>query len=151
MRWTVLLLATFLTGCGPGQSPATARFTAGDVDVSIAATADMVKVTFRPTRPGFHIYSLDLPPGGLGIPTRVGVRAGLKATGAPSANKAERQLDLPPLGEKLAVYPDGPVTVSLPVQRTDGTAQIVVSYGACSRSVCLPPVIDRTTTMPLPA
>ncbi|MFI0482616.1 hypothetical protein [Actinomadura sp. 9N215] len=118
--------------------------------MSINATAEMVKVTFRPTRRGFHIYSLDLPAGGLGIPTRVNVRAGLKAAGAPSADKSERRLDLPSLNTRLQVYPDGPVTISLPVRRTNGAAEVVVSYGACSRNVCLAPVIDRTTTMTLP-
>ncbi|MFI0366420.1 hypothetical protein ACH35V_00990 [Actinomadura sp. 1N219] len=111
----------------------------------------MVQVTFRPTRPGFHIYGLELPPGGLGIPTEVNVRAGLEAKGVPSADEAVRQLELPSLGARLPVYPDGPVTISLPVRRTGDTAEIVVSYGACSRTVCLEPVIDRTTTLPLPA
>ncbi|WP_160161215.1 hypothetical protein [Actinomadura sp. K4S16] len=117
------------------------------MDVTIAASTRAVEVTFRPTRPGFHIYSLDLPSGGLGVPTRVGVRAGLEATGAPRADEAVRWLDLPLLDTRLPVYPDGPVTISLPVRRTGPAAEIVVSYGACSRSVCLPPVIDRVTAV----
>lgn len=151
MRWRALLAVAVLTGCGAGPNPVVARFTAGDVAVTIAASPDVVKVTFRPTRPGFHLYGLDLPPGGLGIATRVNVRAGLHATGAPSASETVRWLDLPSLGARLPVYPDGPVTISLPVRRTNRTAEIVVSYGACSRTVCLAPVIDRVTPVTFPA
>ncbi|WP_141585676.1 protein-disulfide reductase DsbD domain-containing protein [Actinomadura sp. WMMA1423] len=147
MKRIGLLAAVLLTGCGTAQESAAARFTEGEVDVAITASAREVEVTFRPTRPGFHIYSLDLPSGGLGIPTRVGVRAGLAATGAPRAEKPVRWLDLPLLDTRLPVYPDGPVTVSLPVRRTGRTAEVVVSYGACSRTVCLPPVIDRVAAV----
>ncbi|TDC93077.1 protein-disulfide reductase DsbD family protein [Actinomadura sp. 7K507] len=119
--------------------------------MTIAVLASVVDVTFRPTRPGFHIYGLDLPPGGLGIPTRVDVRAGLEATGAPSASEPVQWLALPSLGARLPVYPDGPVTISLPVRRTDRTVEVVVSYGACSRTVCLTPVIDRVTKVRIPA
>ncbi|GAA2602483.1 protein-disulfide reductase DsbD family protein [Actinomadura fulvescens] len=151
MRWlTLLSVALLLAGCGRGEDPVTARFTAGDVNVTIAVTADLVKVTFKPIRPGFHLYSLDLPPNDIGIPTRVTVRAGLKATGRPTANEKEQQLNLPLLGQRLPVYPDKPVTISLPVRRTARTAEIVVSYGACSRTVCLQPVIDRVTPLTLP-
>ncbi|MFI0353231.1 hypothetical protein [Actinomadura sp. 9N407] len=119
--------------------------------MTIVAAADLVKVTFRPARPGFHIYSLDLPPDGIGIPTRVNVRAGLQATGPPTANKKERRLHLSLLDAQLSVYPDGPVTISLPVRGKGPAAKIVVSYGACSRTVCLQPVIDRVTTVTLPS
>lgn len=98
-------------------------------------------------QPGFHVYALELPPGGLGVPTRVTVRAGLTAAGAPKATEAVRWLDLPSLGARLPVYPDGPVTISLPVHRTGGQGEVVVSYGACSRAVCLAPVIDRVTAV----
>lgn len=151
MKWPALLaVAVLVTGCGSDRKEVTARFAEGDVEVAIVASADVVEVTFRPVRPGFHIYSIDLPSGGLGIPTRVAVRAGLAATGAPTADEAVRPLELPVLGARLPVYPDGPVTVSLPVRRTGRTAQIVVSYGACSRAVCLQPVIDRVTTVAVP-
>jgi hypothetical protein len=45
------------------------------------------------------------------------------------------------LGTFLPVFPGGPVTITLPVTRTGSTsAQVVVSYGACSTSTCLLPV-----------
>ncbi|MEU5884956.1 hypothetical protein [Spirillospora sp. NPDC047279] len=91
-----------------------------------------------------------VPPDDLGVPTRVNVRAGLVATGAPRANQAVRSLDLPALDARLPVYLDGPVTISLPVRRTARTAEVAVSYGACSRGVCLTPVIDRPTRVALP-
>jgi hypothetical protein len=142
-----------LTACGHSQAQsATTRFTESGVEVTITVSAAQVKTIYRPMRPGFHVYSIDLPPGGidgLGVPTRLNVRAGLTATGHATADKAVRLLDLPALGLKLPVYPDGLVTVSLPVRRTGPTADIVVSYGACSSSTCLAPVIDHVTTVTL--
>jgi hypothetical protein len=90
------------------------------------------------------VYSISLPAGGvdgLGVPTRLGVRGGLRATGSPTADRPIRSLSLPGLNVVLPVYPDGPVTVTLPVTRTgSSSAQAIVSYGACSTSTCLPPV-----------
>jgi hypothetical protein len=145
--------ALLITGCAHAQDrPATARFTESGVEVTINVTRPTVRATYRPIRPGFHVYSIDLPPGGvagLGVPTRLGVRAGLTATGRATADRAVRVLVLPALNVKLPVYPDGPVTVSLPVHRSGRTADIVVSYGACSSSTCLAPVIDHVTRISL--
>lgn len=120
--------------------------------MTITVTAEAVRAAYRPTRAGFHVYSVDLPEGGvrgLGIPTRLSVRGRLTATGRATANKPVRPLDLPSLGVTLRVYPDGPVTVLLPVRRTGRTADIVVSYGACSSGTCLAPVTDHVTTVAL--
>lgn len=146
-------VSLLIAGCAHQHAPlATADFTDSGVEVTINVSKSEVKVTYRPTQPGFHIYSIDLPPGGidgLGIPTRLGVRGGLTATGHATADKPIRLLNLPTLGVKLPVYPDGPVAVSIPVQRTGRTADIVVSYGACSNSTCLTPVTDHITRVPL--
>jgi hypothetical protein len=148
LLWTVPLL---LTGCAHSQAlPTTARFTESGVEVTITVSAAMVRAVYRPIRPGFHVYSVDLPAGGidgLGVPTRLSVRGGLTVTGHATADKPVRLLDLPVLNVKLPVYPDGPVTVSLPVRRTGRTADIVVSYGACSSGTCLAPVIDHVTAV----
>ncbi|GAA4509447.1 hypothetical protein GCM10023191_070610 [Actinoallomurus oryzae] len=150
LLWAIPLL---LTGCVHSQArPVTARFTESGVEVTITVTAEAVRAAYRPTRAGFHVYSVDLPEGGvrgLGIPTRLSVRGGLTATGRATADKPVRPLDLPSLGVTLRVYPDGPVTVLLPVRRTGRTADIVVSYGACSSGTCLAPVTDHVTTVAL--
>lgn len=144
------VLALLIAGCAHDQHlrRATARFTESGVEVTIAVSDSEVKAFFRPTRFGFHVYSIDLPTGGiqgLGVPTKLGVRGGLTATGQASADKPVRLLDLPSLGVKLPVYPDGPVGVSLPVQRSGRSADILVSYGACSTNTCLAPVTDHVT------
>jgi hypothetical protein len=145
--------ALSLAGCAHAQDrPATARFTESGVEVTIKVTRSTVRATYRPVRPGFHIYGIDLPPGGvagLGVPTRLTVRAGLTATGRATADRTVRMLDLPTLHVRLPVYPDGPVTVSLPVRRSGRMADVVVSYGACSSSTCLAPVTDHVTHVSL--
>jgi hypothetical protein len=113
-----------------------------------------LKVLFTPPSPGFHIYSLNLPDGGvqgLGIPTRLSVSGSLAATGSVTAGEPTRQLDIAVLGVELPVYPDGPVTLTLPVRHADGSvAKVVVSYGACSSSACLAPVTDEAIPITVP-
>jgi hypothetical protein len=44
----------------------------------------------------------------------------------------------------LPVYPDSPVTVTVPARRTgNGRAEVLVTYGACSAITCLRPVRNR--------
>jgi hypothetical protein len=140
-------------GAGQGKKSVTARRTESGVEITITVSARLVKVTYRPTRSGFHVYSVDMPSGGIegiGIPTRLAVSGGLRSVGPPVADQPTRFLDLRELKVKLPVYPDGPVSVSLPVQRTGSTADVIISYGACSESTCLAPVIGRTIHLTLP-
>ena len=106
-----------------------------------------VRVTFSPQKPGYHLYSIHLPPGGvsgLGIPTVVSVRDGLRTTGSPTADRPVIEVQIAELNVDLPVYPDGPVIVTVPVRRTgNGRAEVVVTYGACSVTTCLPPVRNR--------
>jgi hypothetical protein len=69
-------------------------------------------------RPGCHLYSINLPPGGvhgLGIPTVVSVRDSLRVTGSPDADVPASHLRIQQLNVELPVYPDGPVTATAPV------------------------------------
>ncbi|MFG2004139.1 hypothetical protein ACGFNU_33765 [Spirillospora sp. NPDC048911] len=52
-------------------------------------------------------------------------------------------------GVRLPVYPDGPVTISLPVRRVGTVGEVIVSYGACSKTTCLAPVTDHVTKIRL--
>jgi hypothetical protein len=151
-------VALVLAGCHAQRPRTSASFAANGVDVTVvlAAKADgtqEVEATFSPQEPGFHLYSIDLPPegiDGLGIRTVVTVRGGLSATGRPTADAAVRTLRPAGLDVDLPVYPDGPVTVTLPVRRT-GTdhAEVLVSYAACSETRCLPPVTDHAIPLDL--
>ncbi|MEU9133879.1 hypothetical protein AB0D08_38325 [Kitasatospora sp. NPDC048540] len=148
--------AAALTAAGihwgpPGTRPAPAGTTTASaeqsgVQVTVVVSPDSVTATYRPERPGFHLYSITLPADGtdgLGTPTALDVQGGLHATGAPAADQPVQLLDLPGLDTAVPVYPDGPVTVTLPVTRTGpAAAQVVVSYAACSTRTCLFPVRD---------
>ncbi len=151
----VITAAALLLGaCGTGPGAAgTARATAGDVTVTVTLKPGTGRgrelvVTFRPQRPGFHIYSAGLPAGGadgMGIPTRIAVRGGLMATGRPAANQPVLLLHVTGIKTALPVYPDGPVTFIVPVRVTgaSGQAEVVVSYGACSDTECMMPVTNE--------
>lgn len=154
-RWPpALCAASFLiTGCGHASAQtAAARFTESGVEVTIHVSSVTVAATYRPLRSGYHIYGIGLPEhgiDGLGVATRLKVRGGLTAAGPMTADKTPRTLDLPALGVRLPVYPNGPVTVSLPVRRSGNSADVLVSYGACSKSTCSAPVVDHPTRVTL--
>lgn len=139
----------------PARTDVTATVARNGVQVTAVVSSSTVRVTYRPQRPGFHLYSSSLPAAGvdgLGVPTLLGVRGGLRATGPATADRPVRALHLASLDVTLPVYPDGPVTLTLPVARTGPSpaAQVVVSYGACSAATCLLPVRDLTLAVRIP-
>lgn len=104
----------------------------------------LLRATFTPTDKGFHVYSKDLDPkttGGVGMATR------LELLPHPSIRVAGRLFaDVAPESHGgLDIYPDGPVSMRLPIQfvgaGTNISAQVAVSYMACKTDgVCLRPV-----------
>ncbi len=164
----LLLLATTTAACdtpapdtpagrhGTATTQPVARFEGNGVAVTatLRSTADgslAVEATFRPQEDGFHLYSIDLPRGGvdgLGVPTTLAVRGALSGAGAARADKPVHPLRYAALDLELPVYPDGPVTLTLPVTRTaPGAADVIVSYAACSPHRCLPPVVDQVIAL----
>lgn len=155
-------LAVALAGCssaGATTTLATATRTQARVTVRVSLIRQgsqqwQLKVLFVPPSPGFHIYSLTMPDGGvhgLGIPTRLSVRGALTAAGTVTADRPTLQFDVAVLDVELPVYPDGPVTLTLPVSHKDGSAvQVLVSYGACSSTTCLAPVTDEAIPLTVP-
>ncbi|MQS16496.1 hypothetical protein F7Q99_30960 [Streptomyces kaniharaensis] len=149
----VLLLGA--AGCSANPAPtaaAAATYSGGGVTVTLRLAAgedgrQLLNATFTPEQAGFHLYSVDLPAGGvdgLGLPTRLTVRGGLTADGATRADRPLRTVSPLGLGVELPVYPDGAVTISLPVRRADaGPTEAVVSFGACSEQRCMVPVTDQ--------
>lgn len=154
-------LAFLIEGCtrsGASQPPTGLQGHLNDGGVTVvamlttgSAATGQVRVRFSPQKPGYHLYSIDLPPdgvNGLGIPTIVSVRAGLRASGRPTADMPVSILRIEELHVALPVYPDGPVTITVPVRRTgDGRAEVTVTYAACSVTTCLPPVRNRLITL----
>ncbi len=138
-------------------------FTKNDVAVEIALRSYSSEkleflATFTPTREHFHLYSKDLPRdglAGLGRPTLlelVSPTDGIKLTGALTADQTPHDLTYKTLKISFPVYPEGPVTLSLPFEwtgKTD-TVEFSVTYMACSYQTCLAPVIDKHFTVKLP-
>ena len=134
--------------------PILANFTENGVEVTIrldhdAQGQDILAAAFSALEPGFHVYSKDVP------------REGLKGLGRPtlveltSSSKMQLAGDLldsiAPLSESiqedipgLLVYPEGLVTLYLPVTLPEDAGEITdevsVTYMACSQKGCKKPV-----------
>jgi hypothetical protein len=160
-------VAMALAGCGhdpaddppalPEQVASLASFEEGGVRVEVVlrqtSRAARLQVRLAPVEQGFHVYSIDLPDDGvdgLGTPTRVSVSGGLTSAGRLTAQPEPVTLELPELGVTLPVYPDGPAVLDLPVRVSGPVGEVRLTYGACSKGMCLPPVRDRLVTVDLP-
>ncbi len=142
---------------------ALAGFSERDVRVEITleqasrSRGTRLRARFTPTRPGFRLYAKELPRAGLsgiGRPTLLEVVAGLRATGPLRADRVPGEIRSDVLGLRFPVYPPGPVMLSLPVVPAPSgarTAELSLTYMACSERTCMPPVIDRRARVLLPA
>ncbi|WP_141754005.1 hypothetical protein [Streptomyces subrutilus] len=145
-----------LAACGAqpaqGAAPPTTSFTENGVTVTLSvsdwqAPNGTVTAVFTPEE-GFHLYSTDLPATGIegvGRPTAVDVTGVLRAAGKLTAAAEVRTISLPGVEAPVPVYPDGPVTTTLPVRADgDGDATVLLGYASCSaRDGCTIPVSDR--------
>ena len=164
--WGRLLVVALLTGCSataPASAPKDLGSVVGSlreqgVEVTFGWTPapgarPVLTARFTPQQPGFHLYSADLPTGGVegvGRPTRLEVGGGLTAVGVAHPDARAIELRVDGLDAPLPVYPDGAVTVRQPVRVTPGVPDLVwVTYAACSRSRCLPPVIHHRVALSL--
>uniref|UniRef100_A0AAU2K0S5 Thiol:disulfide interchange protein DsbD N-terminal domain-containing protein n=1 Tax=Streptomyces sp. NBC_00049 TaxID=2903617 RepID=A0AAU2K0S5_9ACTN len=158
-RIAVALLSTAaLAACGgqPAESaaaPPTTSFTENGVTVTLSvsdwhAAKGTLTATFTPEEKGFHLYSTDLPPTGIegvGRPTAVDVGGVLKTDGKLTAGAEVRTISVPGVDAPVPVYPDGPVTTTLPVRADgNGDATVLLGYASCSTEEgCTIPVSDR--------
>lgn len=131
-------------------------FTENFVKVEIALEKDavgnlMLASTYTPTQPDFHLYSKDLPPDGAGRPTRLEIlqQDALQAVGQLFADQPIIDQHIEGFAEPFPIYPDGPVTLRLPIQplkieQNPIQIPISVTYMTCSsRGRCLPPVVGK--------
>ena len=120
-----------------------------------------INATFTPDEPGFHLYSKDLPKQGIrgvGRPTLLEVvpTVIVKPDGPLVANRRVVRLKATTLEQDLPVYPDGAVTLRLPVRvqvvQADSatTLEAAISYMACSKTLCLPAVDARHIALAIP-
>ncbi|MEU8777021.1 hypothetical protein [Streptomyces sp. NPDC048606] len=159
-----LLPLAALVACGGAPSGASAaapgattRFSENGVTVTLSVfdwqgSRGTLSVVFTPEAEGFHLYSKDLPPTGVegvGRPTAVAVTGALAAQGPLRTDSTERSIPVPGVDAPVPVYPDGPVTTTLPVRASGpGRATVVLGYASCStRDGCTIPVSDRAVTV----
>lgn len=163
LLWTILL-SVALVSCTPAprETIPLASFTESYVEVSIYLELDpegkyMLAATFKPPD-GYHLYSKDIPlegVNGLGRPTLLELSpdSHTKTTGALLENLEAEMPDFEP--RELLVYPDGAVTLSLPVELPSGSGwvedEVQVTYMACSASQCKPPVVRKNVLVPIPS
>ncbi|MFJ6793167.1 hypothetical protein [Streptomyces sp. NPDC091268] len=154
-----LLCLAALAACGeqpaPAGSAATTSFTENGVTVTLSLSdwhspRGTLTAVFTPEEKGFHLYSTDLPAtgvGGVGRPTAVAVTGALRAEGKLTAAGEVRTIRVPGVDAPVPVYPDGPVTTTLPVRRDaagNGDATVLLGYASCSTEEgCTIPVSDR--------
>lgn len=162
----IAIIGLGTTGCGGDRATVAGSGERNGVRVEVRVEApsgteapggpdETAEVVFTPQQSGFHLYSLDLPErgvDGVGRPTRVRFAGGLAGTGSPTADRPVVELQLPGVSRPVPVYPDGPVTLRLPVRRSAsaGDAVAVVGYAACSAQTCLPPVSELRIPLTLP-
>jgi hypothetical protein len=144
--------AVAAAGCAahPPAGDLTGEYREAGVTVTLRLHDGSLTATYRPDRAGFHLYSAALPPGGvdgLGRPTVLAAGAGLTAGGPAVANREPITLHEVELGVDLPVYPDGPVTLTLPVAVSGTSVEAVIGYAACSATQCLVPVTAKTVAL----
>lgn len=86
----------------------------------------------------------------MGRPTSVTVAGGLAADGPASVDAEVLRINLPGVDSAVPVYPDGPVTLTLPVRAegeggaSAGAAKALIGYASCNAEEgCNIPVLDR--------
>ena len=146
---------TYAPGTTFAEGARLAELSTNGVRVVIFMEADsqgqpLLRATFTPIDRGFHVYSKDLDPkttGGVGLATRLELlpHVSVRSAGQLFADIASQSHPVKELGTSVEIYPDGPVTLRLPIRiveaTTNLTAQVAVSYMACKTDgVCLPPV-----------
>ncbi|WP_030724983.1 hypothetical protein [Streptomyces sp. NRRL S-237] len=160
-----LLSLAALTACGDqstekapagaaakAQAPTT-TFTENGVTVTLSvadwqASKGTLTAVFTPEKKGFHLYSTELPPTGIegvGRPTAVDVTGVLKTDGKLTAGADVRSITVLGVDAPMPVYPDGPVTTTLPVRADgNGDATVLLGYASCSaKEGCTIPVADH--------
>ncbi|RPI34799.1 MAG: hypothetical protein EHM70_01705 [Chloroflexota bacterium] len=125
-----------------------------------ASGASLLAATFSPEGKGFHLYASDLPRegvGGLGRPTllELPLQAKMQPDGPMQESVSAGPLEVVPGQAGLQVYPEGPVTLRLPVKLPAGCSgqvedQVSVTYMACSSNGCRRPVIERLVDVEIP-
>lgn len=164
---TFLALTVFASACAPspnlprGQSIALASASENGVNVSIflERTSEgtfFLHATFTPPE-GNHLYSKDIPitgVDGLGRPTLLELTDQTKLQALGNLLESVPAILLDFEYQKLPIYPDGAVTLTMPIVLPNGKGWIddvvSVTYMACNDKGCKPPVIGKIISIRIP-
>ena len=166
--WVLLMLSVLLVNCAPqpvlvrGTSLMLTTFSENNVEVVVslqrAANGDVaLTVLYTPLQAGFHLYSKDLPRNGIagvGRPTllELAQQPKVQASGVLTESAPSKWMNAYP--NNLLVYPEGPITLTLPVRLPDGAGwvedEISLTYMSCSASTCNKPVIGKMIVIKVP-
>ncbi|NTW04456.1 MAG: hypothetical protein HGA19_24865 [Oscillochloris sp.] len=129
------------------------------VDISLERrwiSTPVLVARYTPDEPRGHLYATNLPRegvNGVGRPTLLEIppQPGMRAVGSLSADHSPLIQQMAGLSAPLSIYPDGPISLRLPITYVAGPATLSVTYMACSsEGYCMPPVIDRKVTVIFP-
>ena len=138
-------------------------FTQNGVQVEVSLEKDAtgqtsVAATYRPLNAGYHLYSKDLPRTGIdgvGRPSLLEISGnGVQSTGALLESVPTIKLNATWSKEPVPVYPEGPVTLRLPIKFLEDSvspivAKLSLTYETCSATTCFPPVVGKTIPVTL--
>ncbi len=141
-------------------------FIENGVKVDIALERDgagqaILAATYTPMQEHFHLYSKDLPRNGIdgaGRPTLLEIAApgGVQPIGAVTADLPASDYTIDGFDRPFPVYPDGPVTMRLPIELPrasdqPATVRLTLTYMTCSSyGVCSPPVVEKPVSVIIP-
>lgn len=118
-----------------------------------------LQANFAPIEEGYHVYSKDLPEDGIdgiGRPTllELSKHEAISNVGKLTADKKVRKLSSPLNADGFPVYPDGPVTLTLPFSlKAESNAMVEIeakiTYMACTKTSCKAPVEGKSVKLAL--
>lgn len=173
-----ILAAVYMSGCQASLTPAIPTptpgvqrfslhtFTKNSVTVLIEWVVDPsgqinLVGTYTPTESDLHLYGKDLPRRGIdgvGRPTRLDIVSDTAVSTGPLQENLTPTMHLfKGFVQPFPLYPDGPVTLTQPIQLSDlpsgsSELELSVTYMACSSDgLCKPPVTDNHFTVTIPA
>jgi thiol:disulfide interchange protein len=157
-RTCLVLLVTLFMATGQA-SELLGTFTKESVEVrvfldDVKGERAVLRGVFTPAKEAdpLHLYSIDLPTGGFGIPTRLEIAEGESTQAAGLLTATQQAHD----ANGLLVYPAGPVEVRLPILLPDGdgknrvSVKLRISYMACTETSCKRPVTNHVFAVNLP-
>jgi hypothetical protein len=168
---SISLLVLLIAACSPqpelkpGQGISLASYKDAVNGVAVAVRLEhpqtglfLLTATFTPPA-GYHLYSKDIPRNGIngqGHPTLLELppEAKMQAAGSLTVNALDEMPGYLPTG--ILVYPDGPVTLTLPVRLPPGGRRwvddmISLTYMACSETTCTAPTVGKLISLRVPA